>query len=379
MFINYMRSVSRKNKTRLFIDGHIFDDPLQGSRTYLLGIYSELIKKSSSVDFFFGAYNIDNIRREFGVTDNVHYIKYRTRNRFFRLGLEIPFLILKFKIEISHFQYISPLFKLSKEIVTIHDVLFLDYPHLFPFQFRLKNKILFKLSAKRADILLTVSEYSKDRISKHLMIEKNHIYVIANAVSEDFFKPEGELPDVKSEYHIDNYLLYVSRFEPRKNQLMLLKAFVELKLWSNNYMLVFIGSQAIPYPAFERYRENLPDYIKKSILLVNESYGNELKSFYRNCLLFVYPSFGEGFGIPPLEAVASNVSAICSNSTAMSDYKFLGDRLFNPDSPDELKEKLMKYLKDISGYKNHEVDYVRENFRWSDRADKFSELLSMVK
>jgi glycosyltransferase involved in cell wall biosynthesis len=334
-----------------------------------------MIKQNNSFEFFFGAYDIENIRKEFGEHSSVRYIKYMTTNKFLRLAFNIPFVIIKNKIDISHYQYITPIIKLSKEIVTIHDILFLDYMDLFPVLYRIKNRILFRRSARRADLLLTVSDYSKTRIAEHFRIRKEDIFVLPDAVSDEYFEPVGQLPEVKSRYNIDNYLLYVSRIEPRKNHLLLLRAFVELELWKKGFQLVFIGEKSLATPEYDNYWQSLSDDIKASIRLISKSYGNELKSFYRNCRLFVYPSIAEGFGIPPLEAVASGASTICSNSTAMGDFKFLDDRLFDPLSIDELKEKIMKYIGNKHDI-NHGVEYIKQNYKWSDVGKGFRKILA---
>jgi glycosyltransferase involved in cell wall biosynthesis len=362
-------------KTRLFVDAHIFDDPLQGTRTYLKELYIELIHLNHSVNFFFGAFDAQQLKREFGEHENVRFIKFNSRNKFLRLIFIIPFIIIKYKIDISHFQYISPLFRFSKEILTTHDILFMDFADLFPYSYRKLNKFLFRRSARRADYLLTVSDYSRNRIAEHFMIKEENIHVITNGVNIDFFDPVGELPDVKSKFNLDKYILYVSRIEPRKNHLLLLKAFVEIGLWKDGIKLVFIGSKTLPTPLFESYLEKLPEKIRSSVLLINESYGNELKSFYRNSSLFVYPSLAEGFGIPPLEAIASGVPVLCSNSTAMSDFNFLHEWQFSPYSVEELKEKIIKSLYSETWDIIDAQEYIKQNYNWKNSADRFADII----
>ncbi len=364
-----------QKKIKLFVDLHVFDDSLQGSRTYIKGLYNELIQSDLNIDFYFGAFNIENLKNEFGEHENVRYVKYQTRNKFIRLAIDIPYKILKYRIDIAHFQYISPLLKFSREILTIHDVLFLDFPDLFPAGYRFRNKILFRASARRADFLLTVSEYSRRRISEHFGINARDINIIPNGVSDDYFNYGRELPDIKTEYGIDKYLLYVSRIEPRKNHLLLLKAFEELELWKNGYKLVLIGNKALSSLLFERYFRQLPDIVTKSVLFIDGSYGDELKSFYRNCSLFVYPSLAEGFGIPPLEAVASQVPVLCANTTAMRDFSFLGNRLFNPQSISELKEKIILLLYDGKKDFSSDSEYVRSRYNWRNSASEFVKII----
>ena len=89
-------------------------------------------------------------------------------------------------IDYAHFQYVIPPIKKCKYIVTIHDVLFLDFPQYFPFLYRLKNNLLFKYSAKKSDIVLTVSQYSKERIEMHFNI--NDVKIIPNAVDLTYFE-----------------------------------------------------------------------------------------------------------------------------------------------------------------------------------------------
>ena len=142
---------------KLLIDAHCFDyKTSEGINTYIRGIYSELIKSAEEIDFYFIASDIAKIQCIFGSKKNVHYIQLSSKNKFYRLLFEVPAIVRKYQIDYAHFQYTTPLIKNCKTIVTLHDILFVDYPNLFPFSYRLIKGILFKLSAKRADVLLTV-------------------------------------------------------------------------------------------------------------------------------------------------------------------------------------------------------------------------------
>lgn len=359
----------------LFVDSHVFDGILQGSRTYLKELNTELIRQFPSVNFFFGAYDIQNLEKEFGKHENVRYLRYRVRNKYFRMLFDIPYLILKYKIDIAHYQYISPVFRFSKEIVTIHDVLFLDFPDMFTTLFRVTNKFLFRKSARRADFVLTVSEYSRQRIAEHLGIQLENIHVISNGVNEGFFLPVGELPDIREKFNLDKYLLYVSRIEPRKNHVLLLRAFVDLRLWEKGYSLVFIGSVTQKAPMLDNYLKTLSPEIKKAVRFIDGSFGNELKAFYRSCDLFVYPSLAEGFGIPPLEAFASGVPLLCSNTTSLSEFGFLKDSFFNPFSLEDLKDKITQKLNEVKCVNESGIKFIKSNFSWKKSAKDFGTLI----
>jgi glycosyltransferase involved in cell wall biosynthesis len=311
----------------------------------LKGLYCELVKLLPETTFFFAAYNAESIRTEIGEYPNVHFVQLK-RGKYLRLLIELPLLIRKHKIDYAHFQYISPPLKNCKTIVTVHDILFKDFKNLFPLKYRLINNFLFRLSAKRANVLLTVSEYSRQRIALHYKIRVNKIGITPNGISKDFFgaADSARKIDVKQKYNLDQYILYVSRIEPRKNHLLLLRAFSELRLWEKNYKLVCIGKKDFSYHDIDLFLDTCSNECRRSILLLQDISDSELQAFYTNANLFVYPSIAEGFGIPPIEAVAQGTATLCSNSTAMSDFTFLGDDLFDPTNLDELKTKILDKL-----------------------------------
>jgi glycosyltransferase involved in cell wall biosynthesis len=364
---------------RLFIDAHLFDDGFQqGSKTYLRELYNELIPISPDIEFFFCAVDPSLVKSEIINAPNVHFIKYAYHNKFYRLSIEIPQLIEKHKIDFAHYQYITPLFKTCKEIITIHDLLFIDFPNYFPFSYRVVKNYLFRRSAKRAELLLTVSEYSKASIVKNYKISEATVYLTPNGVSPNSFVTKTNTPvDIKVKYNLKKYILYVSRFEPRKNHITLLKAFESLPETLSSFQLVFVGKRSLEVKEFDNYYGKLAGAVRDKILLIENVSHDELLSFYSNCSVFVFPSLAEGFGIPPLEAVALNATTLCSNTTAMAEFTFLGDQLFNPSDLSELTKKLTYYLLNpISGQtREQQRDIVFQKYSWFNSAKLFRSYL----
>lgn len=328
----------------VLIDMHVFDHKYQGTRTYLKGLYSELMPIAKNWHFYLVARNIENLKKEFGAHKNVTYVPLKSKNKFYRLLFELPQLIKKHKIDYAHYQYICPPIKNCKLIITTHDILFEqnEFKKFFPLKYRTFNSFLFKRSAKKADLLLTVSQYSRNRISELYNIPVDSIYITPNAVSNSGQIKQEVIDDTQAAH--GKYILYVSRVEPRKNHLGLLKAFVELNLKEQGYKLVFIGKKDILHPELERYLTNKQPKIKDSVVWLHSISNNSLEAYYRNCELFVFPSFAEGFGIPPLEAMAQKSKILCSKSTAMADFNLPDALVFDPKDIEELKKKMMIQL-----------------------------------
>lgn len=343
----------------IFVDCHVFDGSFQGTTTYLKGMYLEMLK-DKSLNYYFAANDVQKIRSVFGEHDNVHYLKYSSHNKFYRLLIDIPRLIKANKIDFAHFQYIVPPIKNCRYINTIHDVLFLDYPNYFPLSYQIKNKWLFKWSAKKSDINLTVSEFSKLRIQKHFGLQD--ILITPNAVDPIYYESYDKAvfkQKVKQSYGLDRYWLYISRWEPRKNHDTLLKVFVENQFYKT-FSLVFIGDKSIENNAYNAYYEALSEEIKSKILTLNKVDFQQLLTILRGADLSVYPTHAEGFGIPPLESIAAGIPTACSNTTAMQDFTFLKKNQFDPAEKENMatviKQTLAENL-DISIVEHLKMQY----------------------
>jgi glycosyltransferase involved in cell wall biosynthesis len=326
-------------RLRIFVDCHVFDGSFQGTTTYIKGIYKELVK-DSSIQFYLGANDISHVRQVFGDQPNIKYLTYARKNKFYRLLWDIPRLLKRHKIDIAHFQYIVPPVKPCIYITTIHDVLFLDYPHLFPATYKLRNNFLFKWSARRADVVLTVSSYSQERIRAHFGIDD--VFVTPNAVDPLFFEPfsKKELQErVLQKFGLGQYWLYVSRWEPRKNHHAILKVFID-NGWFTDYHLVFVGDKAIDNADFDNLYKSLTDAQRARVVMLSKVSFPDLVLLTRAASLAVYPSIAEGFGIPPLEAAAAGVPVSCSGSSAMSDFTFFGQHLFDPASVHDMQRAI---------------------------------------
>ena len=362
------------NMYKIFVDAHVFDGEFQGTLTYIKELYLKIVKNSPDIKIYFGANNINKVKIHFGEFKNVEYVQYTSKNSLKRIFIEIPEIIDKLECSHAHFQYIIPFRKNKKckYIVTIHDVLFNDFPNEFSLLYRLKRNILFYLSAKNCDFLLTVSNYSKKKISEQYKIELEKIIVTPNAVSKDYydfdFSKKESRAYINKMYSIQKYILYVSRIEPRKNQVLLLKTFVNEKLWLRGYSLVLIGSMTLESGLLELIN-NLDKEAKSAIhWLAQVDYIN-LKQFLNGAEVFIYPSKAEGFGIPPLEAGALYTPVLCSNATAMIDFDFFKPYFFDPDNKNEFVKLVLAILDNKNNINVVEIQTaIKNKYTWEQTA-----------
>ncbi len=360
-------------KLKLLVDMHAFDfDMSQGITTYLTGLYSYLPDFCPEIQFYFAARNLDKIKKIFGEKPNVEYVRLTAKGRLKRLFFEMSSVIRRLGIDYAHFQYVSPLVKNCKTIVTLHDILFLDHPQYFPASYRFSKMPTFRFSAKRADILCTVSEYSRNRISEHYGIPADKIYITPNAVSEDFFRLADSPRDSSKKY-----ILYVSRIEPRKNHIALVRAFNRLKLAEKGYDLIMVGRETDATPKLHNELDSLDEFTRSHIRQIPQAYLPELLTLYKNASLFVYPTYAEGFGIPPLEAAASGVPVICNRATAMKEFDFFGENHIDIDDEALLDSRILDILEtkpDTSAVR----EAIRKKYNWQSIAKDFSIRLNQL-
>ena len=369
-------------KIKIFVDAHSFDTEYQGTQTFIEGLYTALMQDYPQLDIYFGAYHTERIQRAFPLLDASKILSYKKRNpALLRFLIDIPDLIQKYSFDFAHFQYIAPSSSLHcKYIVTIHDVLFNDFSKEFSWSYRHNRNFLFSRSIQKADIKTTVSAYSSNRISEYYQIPKDQLHIIPNGVNilqKNNLNKEQACRQIKKKYGIENFILVVSRIEPRKNHLLLLNKFLELELYKQNISLVFIGKRSMKARGLEPRIWSLTEEEKRFFHWIEQVDKEDLALFYQSCRLFVYPSKAEGFGIPPLEAAVNMAPVLCSNATAMNDFNFFEPNTFDPGNENEFEDKLKNMIAsapDCSSLKNI-AEEVTKRYSWKKNAAIFYDLI----
>ena len=226
-----------------------------------------------------------------------------------------------------------------KTVVTIHDLIFIRYPHLFRTIDRKIYYKKFKSACQRADKIIAISQQTKQDIINFLHISEDKIEVVYQGCNTIFHHPisENKKQEIKEKYNLPkNYLLSVGSIEERKNLLTILKALKELP----NQKLVVIGNG-------EAYKIKCLRFISKHNLSNRVqflSYLNlsEMAAIYQNAQILIYPSIFEGFGIPILEALYSKTPVITSNDGCFTESGGNSTKYIDPLSVDQMKSTIIE-------------------------------------
>jgi len=293
----------------------------------------------------------------------------------------IPFVLLRYKLDVCIFQYFAPLFGKYKKIVFIHDIIFKTNPEYFT----LKERIYFspmKFLAKYSDGIVTVSESEKERIIKQKFLgKKTRIQVVYNGVDKKF-KPKEylnkkDLEQLMVKYNLpERFLLYVGRLNERKNILNLLKAINILN--DKKIKLVLCGN-------YNWKMFNLPQMINElglgeRIILLGYVNDEELPLLYSLASVFCFVSYEEGFGLPPLEAMASGIPVVISNINSLIEVCGEAGYYCNPNDPKDIAEKIDMVLtnKELRELKIRNGLERSKNFNWEKSAKILLQFLEQV-
>ena len=236
--------------------------------------------------------------------------------------------------------------KATKIVSTVHDFSFLVHPDWHP-QERLDYfKTYFFKNVNRSDWIITGSEFSKNEIVEYLNYDRDKITVIYHGVDQELYKiyDLNMLRKTKSKFELtDSFLLFVGSIEPRKNLLNLLKAY---HLLSNDiketYPLILVGFKGWENSEIMQEIEKEKKHVRYLGYLNDE----ELIHVYNLATLFIYPSLYEGFGIPPLEAMACGTAVVSSNAASLPEACGDAAVYVNPNDCEDIARKIELVLTD---------------------------------
>ncbi|HKY19971.1 MAG TPA: glycosyltransferase family 1 protein [Vicinamibacterales bacterium] len=235
--------------------------------------------------------------------------------------LSIPLGVKRERLDLFHAtHYVLPALTPSKTVVTIHDCIHLMFPDYT--QRRLGHayaKASLYTAAHKSDRILTVSESSKRDILKFFKVSPDKIVVTPNAIDDRFSAPPSDehVTDTRERYQLSHsYLLYVGNIKPHKNLERLIEAFHLVRNQGRSELeLLIIGDEISKLQALRRavHKYDIHRYVRFLGYVPDKT----LAVLYRLASVFVFPSLYEGFGLPPLEAMASGTPVVTSNVSSL--------------------------------------------------------------
>jgi len=249
--------------------------------------------------------------------------------------------------------YNAPLIYNGTLIVTIHDICHHTMSHFFPgLAKRLYSNLFLKQVLKKADQIITVSEFSKQEILKYFDVPENKIEVVYNGIDSHFYRrSQDEINEVRKKYQLpEKYLLYVGNIRPHKNIAGLVNAYAHA--WREDKSippLVLCGIWQQGYDVFRElntFSRREKKLIKQQVFSPGYMNYRDLPAFYSGAEAFLYLSFYEGFGIPPLEAMACGIPVVASSTSAIPEICGDSALLVPPDEPEVVADAILKVLDD---------------------------------
>lgn len=383
-----------------------------GVENYTLNLLSGLLGKDKSIKYklFCNGFKKAEFNYPWARLGNVKIKTLRIPNRVFDLFLrflklpKIDKIIGGADIFLSPHFLLLPVKKETKTIVVFHDLSFVRFPEFFSFPKLVWHKFIYpKNQARRADLIIAVSDSTRNDLINLYGIPKEKIKVIYPAIGKEFrpIKDEKEkLEAVKKKYGLpEKFILYFGTIEPRKNIVALIKAFEKIKnnglnagvdiKWEgfegfvqkekeffnfNELKLVIAGNKGWLYGDVFKQIEESPYYNEIFISgFIDEA---DRPYLYNLAEAFVYPSFFEGFGFPPLEAMACGIPTAVSKTSSLSEVVGDGAIMFDPQNIDEITFALKEILENkdlrrmlaIRGLSRAEL------FDWDKTAEEFLEI-----
>ena len=235
--------------------------------------------------------------------------------------VRLPWRLAREHVDLVHVpHYVLPPATRCRSVVTIHDCIHLMFPQYLPSRLAyVYAKASMWTATHQADRILTVSEASKRDILRLFNIPAEQVSVIYNAIDERFLGPPDptRMDLVRQRYQLDHpFVLYVGNIKPHKNIERLIDAFGRARSdGPDDLTLVIIGDELSKYPALRQavHRHKLDKHVRFLGFQPQET----LAAFYRLARAFVFPSLYEGFGLPPLEAMACGTPVVTSNVSSL--------------------------------------------------------------
>ncbi len=297
-----------------------------------------------------------------------------------RVPVFLTYELRRRPVDVLHVQYTAPPFCPAPVVATIHDLAFEHLPETFTRRGSLQLKLTVRRTARRAARIATVSEYSRQDLLRTYRLAPEKVVTTYNGIEPHFTtqtRAADEAAQVRQRFGIAReFLLAVGSLQPRKNLERLIRTYARLRREQPDFapQLVIVGRKL--WLAESIFAEVSRQPWASDVILTGYVSDDDLPALYRTASAFVYPSLFEGFGLPPLEAMACGTPVITSNISSLPEVAGSAALLIDPLNEQELAAALQRILNDQPLRARLRAEGVRQaaKFTWRDAAEKTLQL-----
>lgn len=332
---------------RIGFDGTPLKEQRSGVGYYTERLLSALLEVNASWDYLLYS------NRPLGELDTrlqkaIQVRNYLSPSRWLWMQLVLPRAIQQTQPDLCHFTNASaPLWQTKPYVLTIYDASLYLWHQYHPWSRLLAIRTMLPFLARRADAVITISQYARNDLIRILDLPPAKVHVVYGAAPADFkpIREERKLAALRCQYGLpEKYILYVGTLEPRKNLTRLIHSFRKLHRHHPDVKLVLVGPSGWMMGGFRQEIARLG--LEDAVHYLGYVPTADLLGIFSMATVFAFPSLYEGFGLPPLEAMACGTPVLTSRNTAMAEVCADAAHLVNPENKDEIADALQQLLTD---------------------------------
>jgi glycosyltransferase involved in cell wall biosynthesis len=332
------------------IDAHAVGTGLAGNETYITNLVEALAELDTSNRYTLYVTKPAAVERFAGRWPNFAVRRTLPHSPVVRIPVTLSAELRRRPVDVLHVQFTAPPFAPCPVVVTIHDLAFEHLPVTFKRRSWMQLRLTVRRTARRAAQIIAVSEYSRRDIVETYGVDPQRVTVTHEAAAAHFrpVEDERELRRVRQLYGIEgDYILAVGSVQPRKNLARLVSAYSDLRRRPDQAKLprlVVVGKLAWLYEETLRAVEECG--VRADVTFTGYVPEGDLPALYSGALCFAYPSFFEGFGLPPLEAMRCGTPVLVGDRTSLPEVVGDAGLLVDPFDTDAISAALARLIDD---------------------------------